>query len=135
MTGLTSKVPDFIWIACDSGTVYPVLIEIEAPAKKYFTKKGKTTEKFNQAHDQLAEWKAWFGHGNNQQLFFDLYQIPSSFSRGKKVRPLYVLIYGRREEFQRDAVLSEKRSQLSRNDEFIMSYDRLSPEYDAHCYS
>jgi hypothetical protein len=55
LTGLTSKIPDFMWIACDSGTVYPVLIEIEAPAKKYFTKKGKTTEKFNQAHDQLAE--------------------------------------------------------------------------------
>lgn len=120
-----------MWIASDSGTIYPVLIEIEAPSKKYFTKKGNTMAKFNQAQDQLTEWKAWFSHGNNQQLFYDLFQISTSFSWGKKLMPLYVLVYGRREEIENNVLLSEKRSHINRDDEFIMSYDRLAPEYKA----
>src|SRR5262249_21186649 len=32
--------PDFMWIAGDSATNYPVLIEIEAPTKKWFVQSG-----------------------------------------------------------------------------------------------
>lgn len=34
LTGLTTKIPDFLWIASDSCTIYPVFIEIEKPSKK-----------------------------------------------------------------------------------------------------
>jgi hypothetical protein len=33
-------IPDFLWIAHDKYTVYPVFIEIEAPSKNWFNKDG-----------------------------------------------------------------------------------------------
>jgi len=51
-------------------------------------------------------------------------------SIGKVLRPLYVLIYGRRHEATDKRLLSEKRGQLHRNDEFLMTFDRLCPQYD-----
>ncbi|MFZ5643492.1 MAG: Shedu immune nuclease family protein [Bacillota bacterium] len=131
LTGLTNRIPDFMWIACDSGTIYPVLIEIEAPNKPYFTRLGKPSDKLIQALDQLTEWKTWFSNPKHQLLFYDLYRIPESFRWGKSLRPVYLLIYGRRSEFENTRRLSEKRSQLQRDNEFIMSFDRLYPEYSA----
>lgn len=131
LTGLTNRIPDFMWIACNSGTIYPVLIEIEAPNKPYFVKSGKPNDKFIQAHDQLTEWRTWFANAKHQLLFYDLYQISESFRWGKSMRPIYVLVYGRRTEFENERYLSEKRRQLQRDDEFIMTYDRLYPEYKA----
>ncbi len=34
----TRKIPDFMWITFDSANIYPILIEIESPAKQWFTK-------------------------------------------------------------------------------------------------
>ena len=59
LAGFGERVPDFLWIATDSLHVYAVLIEIEAPTKKYFTGKGTQSADFSQAQGQLAEWKAW----------------------------------------------------------------------------
>lgn len=134
LTGLSKRIPDFMWLACDSATIYPVLIEIEAPSKTWYTKAGKTTEKFNQAHDQLVEWKTWFSKLNHQLLFYELFSIPTSFYKGKTVRPLYVLIYGRRSEFEGNAHLNEKRNQVARQDEFLMTYDRLAPQFNARYF-
>lgn len=34
LRGLTTKIPDFMWLAVDSATLHVVLIEIESPLKK-----------------------------------------------------------------------------------------------------
>lgn len=129
IVGLTTKIPDFIWIASDSMTIYPVLIEIEAPIKKWFTSSGKPSEKFNQALNQLTEWKVWFSRPEHRRLFFDYYAVSSYFYESRNVIPLYVLIYGRRNEFENKPYLNEKRKLLEREHEFIMTYDRLKPNY------
>jgi len=36
LPGLSDREPDFMWIATDSGSVYPILIEIETPHKRWF---------------------------------------------------------------------------------------------------
>jgi hypothetical protein len=63
------RVPDFLWLSRDSDTDQPVLIEIEAPSKKWFTKAGAPTAGFTQALNQIAEWKSWFSIGRNLDAF------------------------------------------------------------------
>lgn len=36
LPGLSDRQPDFMWIATDSVALYPILIEIETPQKKWF---------------------------------------------------------------------------------------------------
>ncbi|RAV08722.1 Shedu anti-phage system protein SduA domain-containing protein [Paenibacillus contaminans] len=131
LTGLTTKIPDFMWLSCDSCNIYPILIEIEAPNKKWFTSEGRPHHKFVQARDQLTDWRMWFSNPNHRLLFYDYYGIPSSFHKGKAFKPIYVLIYGRRFEFENEPYLNEKRSSLTQNDEVFMTYDRIRPDIKA----
>lgn len=50
-------VPDFLWLASDSVTLSPVLVEIEAPSKRWFTKSGQQTSTLTQALNQLMDWR------------------------------------------------------------------------------
>lgn len=127
LNGLTTKIPDFLWIATDSCTIYPIFVEIEVPSKRWFTKSGQPTAEFTQAQTQLADWKAWFQNPTHQHLFFEFYEIDSEYRRGKTVIPYYVLIYGSRGEFQGRPELNEKRNHLNRDNEIYMTFDRLCP--------
>ena len=49
------KIPDFMWIPFDSVTLAPVMIEIEAPIKSWFTEAAQQTHEITQALNQLAE--------------------------------------------------------------------------------
>jgi hypothetical protein len=130
LNGLTTKIPDFLWIASDSGTVYPVFIEIETPKKKWFNGKGNTSADFTHAQTQLADWKVWFSNPNHQNLFFQYYDI-DIFIKGKSVCPQYVLIYGSNKEFKEKPESNMKRSQLTKDNEVYMTFNRLFPNYKA----
>lgn len=54
---MTTRIPDFLWIATDSCNIYPIFVEIERPSKNWFTVSGQPTADFTQAQTQLAEWK------------------------------------------------------------------------------
>lgn len=131
LKGLGTKVPDFMWIASDSGTIYPILVEIETATKRWFTKNGIPHSDFTQAHTQLASWKTWFDSPTNQQVFLEYYRIPSSLRDTRNLRPMYVLIYGRRGEFDNKPALNAMRTNLQRSDETLMTFDRLAPEEKA----
>lgn len=130
LQGLNTKIPDFLWIATDSAYLYPVLVEIEQPNKRWFRKDGVPHAELTQALDQLASWRAWFNKPENQSVFFEQYLIPPDMRRWKTFRPFYVLIYGRRSEFLSRPALVAKRGQMARSDEFYMTYDRLQPQID-----
>jgi hypothetical protein len=127
----TRKLPDFMWIARDSLTIYPILIEIEAPAKRWFSNSGVQTADLTRALNQLAEWKAWFQRPLNAGRFHEYYRIPNDL---RSLKPLYALIYGRRSEATRTSELRDKRLHLAREDEHLMTYDRLEPRHDARNY-
>lgn len=127
LSGLKTRIPDFMWIARDSCTIYPIFVEIEIPSKRWFTIKGQPTAEFTQAQTQLTEWKAWFHNSIHQQLFFEFYEVDSEFRKGKTINPHYVLIYGSRYEFRDRPDLSEKRNHLKRDSEIYMTFDRLTP--------
>lgn len=127
LTGLTTKIPDFLWIANDSCTIYPIFIEIEKPSKKWFVFEGKPSSEFTHAQNQLTDWKVWFSDPTHQNLFFQYYNVDSEFMRGKSIEPYYVLIYGCRDEFIDKPELNIKRSQLQREKEIYMTFNRVMP--------
>ena len=121
--------PDFIWLANDSLTFVPVLVEIERPNKKMFNKDGTTTAAFNQAIGQIYEWKYLLNQPMNIQMFYDYFDLQLDI-REKTFKPQYLLIYGRREEYQGNKILTGVRAAQKTNEIDIMSFDRLKPISD-----
>jgi hypothetical protein len=129
INGLARRHPDFMWIAQDSMVLSPILIEIEAPSKKYFNKDGSPSSNFTKAKNQLDEWRAILSRPENILSFYRDYSLTEDMT-SLQFEPYYVLIYGRRSEFENDTWLKQKRANLmSRSDnQVLMSFDRLSPK-------
>ncbi len=125
LNGLTERIPDFMWFAKDSLTFEPVLIEIEAPSKRIFNQNGTPSADFTKAKNQLTEWKAILKQPQNILKFYDEYNIPLDL-RKLDFRPTFVLIYGRRSEYEGDDILTNKRANLMGENEMLMSFDRLT---------
>jgi|LQYC01.1.fsa_nt_gi hypothetical protein len=106
------RIPDFMWISLNSGTEEPVLIEIEAPGKRWFTASGKPTAQLTEAMNQIAEWKSWFGIPHNIEAFKAFYGLNREAGSRRRFKPAYLLIYGRESKpppcqaLRRSAVIS-----------------------------
>ncbi len=135
LPGLSDREPDFMWLATDSESLYPVLIEIETPHKDWFYgDRAEIHSDLTHAQGQLAEWRAWFGRGHNRTAFLDYYEIPPDLAR-RRSQPRYVLVHGRRGNFESSPRRREKRAELARPDERLMSFDRLTPAKNGVLYS
>jgi hypothetical protein len=127
LPGLSDREPDFMWLASDSDSLYPILIEIETPHKHWFYgNRAEIHSALTHAQGQLAEWRAWFKRGHNHTTFFDTYEIPSYY-RDLRLTPRFVLVYGRRSDYKDSKLRRMKRAELAREDERLMSFDRLTP--------
>ncbi|MGO9275345.1 MAG: Shedu anti-phage system protein SduA domain-containing protein [Terriglobia bacterium] len=134
LSAIGVKIPDFMWLAWDSLNFTPVLIEIESPCKRWFTQAGVPTHELTQAANQLAEWSAWLNRPQNVLVFYDSFEIPSDLQKYNTFRPEFVLIYGRRREFQDRPELSRLRSQFERYGQVAMTFDRLKPAQNCDSY-
>ena len=126
--------PDFMWLSQNSDTVEPVLIEIEAPGKQWWTDSGVPTSNLRQALDQISEWKAWFDVPHNVLEFKDVYGLSRDEWRKRRFKPAYLLIYGRSQEANAKPNLTAKRSHLAPEDVRIRTYDHLQPNPKAAQY-
>lgn len=126
---LFRRKPDFLWLAQDSLSFTPVFIEIEKPSKKSFTSQGILSAEFNQALGQIKEWQGIFKTPANVMAFNNLFKLPAYITE-KSFEPQYLLIYGRRSEYEDDDRLRILRNESQGSDLRIISYDRLKPEYD-----
>jgi len=133
LRGLSTKVPDFMWLTMDSGSLHVILIEIESPLKRWFTRQGNPHSDFTQAQTQLVSWRQWFEVPEHKTLFYRTYRIPSDLQR-LRFNLVPVLIYGRRQEFEGKPGLNEKRTYLAHPGEELMTFDRLSPNREAKSY-
>lgn len=124
-----SRKPDFMWLAQNSLTFCPVFIEIEKPNKRMFTQTNVPTAEFNQAINQIDEWKMLLNKPLNQLAFFDHYNIPQEM-RDKVFEPQFLLIYGRREEYEDNEYLRNLRKQKEKDKVALFSFDRLQPLAD-----
>ena len=131
LPGLSSRHPDFMWIASHSKTWYPTLIEIERPDKKLFKSNGIPRAEFTEAYNQLAQWRNWFSEPDNVLKFIREYGVPDDIVRYRSMKLHMILVYGRRSEFEDDSAISKQRSALvPGDDEELMSYDRLRIDKD-----
>lgn len=122
--------PDFLWIAKNSLQLCPVFIEIEKPSKKMFTRSGDVASDFTHAYGQLQEWQTLLNDPTAQQTFFQCYGISDDY-RSLQFKPQYLLIYGRREEYEGNKMLIGKRNAYQNDSIRIMSFDRLRPDYNS----
>lgn len=90
--GIFNRVPDFIWLAQDSLSFTPVLIEIEKPNKRTFTNAAIQSSDFTQALGQLQEWMSLLSIPENILQFYRCFDIPE-WMKKKKFAPQYGLIY------------------------------------------
>ncbi len=133
--GSFRRVPDFLWLANNSLTFTPVFIEIEKPAKGMYTKKGgNINAEFTQAIEQIYEWQTILKKPTNQLLFFDFFNIPQTL-REKDFEPQFLLIYGRRAEYDENDLLRGKRAAVRKDNIDIMSFDRLQPIRDYYQFT
>lgn len=124
-----TRKPDFLWLAEDSLRFTPVFIEIEKPNKKMFTQSGTPSADFTQAKNQIDEWKYLLSQPDNIRAFYTQFSIPLDM-QAKRFSPQYLLIYGRRGEYQGNDMWTGVRASIETNDFALMSYDRLAPIAD-----
>ncbi len=98
--GFNGRVPDFMWLSTHSGAWYPAMIEIERPGKRVFTGAGIPSAEFNQARNQHKQWQVWLNEPANMSSFMVHYGIDSWFQQRLEVGRHFILIYGRRSEFE-----------------------------------
>jgi hypothetical protein len=136
---LTTRRPDFCWIATDSERINAVLIEIETPDKQWFRhdkrRRGEQHPDLVHARGQLDRWKAWFAKPDNRMAFLRQYRLMKWPLEGRELYPQYVLIHGSsRREFSDHPDLNGLRGPLQNHDTFMMTFDRLAPSRDAMSY-
>lgn len=133
LMGIGIRVPDFMWLATATDIIYPIFVEIETPAKLWFTKTGQPRAELTQARNQLVTWKQWLNKPANRMVFLDLYGIAREFKHFD-IRPQFVLVYGRRAEFEENPELRGIRALQQGADEYHVTFDRLRPDYNARDY-
>lgn len=134
MRGLRrDRIPDFIWLNRNSAELTPVCVELERSGKHWFKANSTVpTAPFTQARDQLHQWQAWFATAPNEAIFREVYYENAWPHRA--LRPVYVLAYGRHQEFERPNErhddphsLLRHRSAMQGAREQFMSLDSLGP--------
>jgi hypothetical protein len=130
LAAVGTSIPDFLWLATATDLVYPVFVEIETPGKRWFTRNGQATAEFTQARNQLVTWKRWFGNPVNELAFCTMYQIPRGIG-DCEIKPQFVLVYGRRSEFDDQPERRGIRAFQTADDEVHVTFDRLIADYNA----
>jgi hypothetical protein len=95
LPGIFLKRPDFMWLTKNSEDLIPVLIEIEAPGKRWLTDKGDRTHDLTHAEGQLADWRQKLDDPDGRSQFADLYEFPQRWAQRFNLVPRFMLIYGR----------------------------------------
>jgi hypothetical protein len=131
LRGLTTRVPDFLWLATDSLVFNPVFIEIEEPGKRWVTGQGRQHHQLTEALDQITDWRDWLAKPANREIFLEGYRVPRPI-RERKWQPIFMLIYGRRSE-NPEAVARIRRSLLE-SKIITVPYEKLVPDLDSVDY-
>jgi hypothetical protein len=122
--------PDFFYLSKSSADWNLVLVEIEKPQSRYFKSQGNNLHPdFLAALDQIARWRAWFDNPANLTGFIDgtiaSVRVPEVMKRNK-CHIKYVLVHGRREEFESNELRRGLIRARESDDFHIISFDSLA---------
>ncbi len=125
---------DFFYLAKSSDDWNCVLIELEKPKSRFF-KDGSNDlhPDFLSGLDQIDRWRAWFSNNDNKDYFTK--QALSFIRQPLFKNPCfikYVLVTGRRGEYQ-DSDLRKSLVQAKERDDFkIITFDSLYEAFEQH---
>lgn len=120
---------DFFFLSKSSGDWNAVFVEIEKPSSQYF--KDGTDEfhpDFLAGLSQIDRWRAWFLTPGNKEHIFNETLEPIWHPTGMRRNPTFckfVLVTGRRSEYENDDRKSRLITAVERDDFKILSYDSL----------
>lgn len=120
---------DFFYMAKSSADWNLILVEIEKPSSKYFKNAGGSLHPdFQAGLDQITRWRAWFDNPSNRSGFIDgtieSIRVPATMRRNP-CHVKYVLVHGRRSEFEGSDLRRGIIHAHERDDFKILSYDSL----------
>lgn len=124
---------DFFFLSKSSSDWNGVLIEIEKPQSRYFKDNSNVFHNdFVKAQQQIGRWRAWFSSPENQTGFFNKtlehVRVPAHM-RANPCHIKYVLVFGRREEFETNPTRVSLVHAEERDDFKIVSYDSLLEDF------
>jgi len=126
--------PDFFMLSKSSVDWNAIFIEIEKPSSKFF-KKGSSEihQDFQRGINQIKTWKAWLASDENKNGFLaslNNIRVPSHMAKNPTYCK-YVLVHGRRSEFEKNPMRASIIKSNEDSDFKIMSFDSLA-EGEAH---
>ncbi|CAN7331580.1 Shedu anti-phage system protein SduA domain-containing protein [Neorhizobium tomejilense] len=125
---------DFAFLSKSSSNWNAVHIEIEKPWMKYFKGSSqKLSTPFQNAIDQINDWRAWFQSTANAEAFRNIVR-PLLNPEGMTNNPInhkFVLVYGRRAEYIGNPQRVNKMASLKTHDFTVMSFDSLAESLDS----
>lgn len=128
--------PDFLYLSKSSDNWNVVLIEIEKPSSKYFIKNtDKFHKDFTDAIQQMNDWRAWIDTPANleslKQNSLSSVLVPPAM-RHNPLNVKYLLVHGRKSEYEDNQLRKSKIRSLERDDFKIISYDNLAVNIKRH---
>lgn len=121
--------PDFFYMAKSSADWNLVFVEIEKPRSKYFKDQSNDLHpEFLAGLDQIARWKSWFDNPAHMSGFIDGTIAPIRVPEAMRRNPChikYVLVHGRRSEFEGNEIRRGLIRAREAQDFHIISFDSL----------
>jgi len=120
---------DFFYFSKSTDDWNAVFIELEKPWSRFF--KGNTNEyhgDFSRALQQINQWKAWFLSDQNKAGFLasvSAVQVPRHMANNPTYNK-YVLVFGRRAEYEANADRRRLVRAAETDDFKIMTFDSLA---------
>lgn len=123
---------DFFYLAKSSADWHCVLVEIEKPQSQYFrTSSNEFHPDFVAALSQINRWRAWFDNRANFDGFVNGTIRPLRVPASMTSNPCfikYVLVHGRRSEYERNEHRAALIRVQERDDFHILSFDSLAED-------
>jgi Domain of unknown function (DUF4263) len=120
---------DFFYFSKSSDDWNAVFVELEKPSSRFF--KGSTNEwhgDFSRALQQITQWKAWLRSDQNKAGFLaavSAVQVPKHMASNPTYNK-FVLVFGRRAEYEGNAIRRGLIGELETDDFKIITFDSLA---------
>lgn len=126
----SDMITDFAFLSKSSIGWNYVMIEIEKPSSRFF-KEGTTSihNDFRAGIDQIKTWQAWFSNPSNKVHFEEQLSFLKKPVQEAPVEIKYVLVTGRRSEYEGKREKIDLIKSYESPDFKIMSFDSLAENY------
>lgn len=124
---------DFFYFSKSSDDWNAVFIELEKPQSRFFRKDSNDFHpEFRQALEQINQWRAWFGRGNQTAFLSSVrtIQVPHHMAIANPTYNKYVLVFGRRAEYAGNEIRRSLVNAQERDDFKIITFDSLAEDIE-----